>query len=380
MKQNYLSEDLLYKYKTGTCTEEERAIVESWHIKELQQSSFMPDEAELDRAGKAIWAALPVHDEQPKSKTVSLWLKYGAAASVALILAIGGWYFFNPKPGAEKTESQASRYKNDVQPGGNKAVLTLADGSNISLDDAANGKVAQQQGIVISKTAEGKLIYSIAGQSKANTAAVQYNTIATPRGGQYQLNLPDGTKVWLNAATSLRFPSSFAGLTDRRVELAGEAYFEVAKSKAQPFVVKAASQEVLVLGTHFNVDAYSSGSTNKTTLMEGSIKLKYKTKDYLLKPGQQAVMATGVNIETADTEAVMAWKNGNFIFTDNNIKNVMEALQRWYDIEVVYEGTVSQVGFNAEISRERSLIQVLTALEKSGNIRFKIEGRRVTVM
>ncbi|SMC64502.1 FecR family protein [Pedobacter africanus] len=380
MKQDYLPEDLLYKYKTGTCTEEERAIVESWHIKELQQSSFMPDEAELDRVGKAIWAALPVHEELPTRKTIPLWLRYCAAASIALILAIGGWYFFNPKPAAEKTESQASRYKNDVAPGGNKAVLTLADGSEISLDDAVKGKVASQGGIVIRKTAEGKLVYDVLKQDQLSAAAPRYNTIATPRGGQYQLNLPDGTKVWLNAATSLRFPASFAGLADRKVELSGEAYFEVAKNKTHPFIVKTSGQEVLVLGTHFNVEAYPGGSADKTTLMEGSIKLKYNAKDYLLKPGQQAVLAAGANIETADTEAVMAWKNGNFIFVDSNIKSIMEVLQRWYDIDVAYEDSVNQVGFNAEISRERSLIQVLAALEKSGNVKFKIEGRRVTVM
>lgn len=380
MKQNYLSEDLLYKYKTGTCTEEERAIVESWHIKELQQSNFMPDEDELNRAKEAIWSALPIHNAPPKGKTIPMWLKYGAVASVALMMAIGGWYFFNPKQEAEGMESLASRYKNDVQPGSNKAVLTLADGSTISLDDVANGKIARQSGIVIRKTANGQLVYDAANQNKANAAATQYNTISTPRGGQYRLNLPDGTKVWLNAASKLKFPSSFVQLKDRKVELSGEAYFEVTKDKKRPFIVSASNQEVEVLGTHFNVNAYPGAAVDKTTLLEGSIKLRKNTKDYLLKPGQQAVAGAAVRIAEVDTEEAVAWKNGNFIFIDDNIKTVMDMLQRWYDIEVVYEGAVSAVGFNAEISRERSLIQVLTALEKSGNVRFKIDGRRVTVM
>lgn len=380
MKSNYQSEDLLYKYKTGTCSDEERAIVESWHINELENSDFIPDEAELENAGKAIWAALPVHDAVEEQKVIPLWRKYAVAASVILILSVGGLYFLNQKK--EKIvvpESQAMRFKNDVNPGGNKAVLTLADGSKISLDDAADGKVAQQSGIVISKTADGQLVYRVDDKTAANKTP-EYNTVSTPRGGQYQLVLPDGTRVWLNAASKLKFPSSFAQLADRKVELSGEAYFEVKKDKKRPFKVEAARQEVEVLGTHFNVNAYAEGSATKTTLLEGSVKLKYNAKDYLLSPGQQAVVGAAVRIGDVDTEEVIAWKNGNFVFADSDIKSVMNVLSRWYDIDVVYEGSITPVGFNAEISREKTLIQVLKALEKTGNVRFRIEGRRVVVM
>jgi transmembrane sensor len=380
MKNNYQSQDLLYKYKTGTCTDEERAIVESWHIAEIRNSDFMPDEEELNRAGKAIWAALPIHDEAEEQKTIPLWRKYAVAASVVLILSVGSLYFFNQKQQETKIEEpQAKRFKNDVNPGGNKAMLTLADGSKISLDDVANGKVAQQSGIVISKTADGQLVYHVDNKT-ASSKAPQYNTVSTPRGGQYQLVLPDGTRVWLNAASKLKFPSSFAQLADRKVELSGEAYFEVTKDRKRPFKVEAASQEVVVLGTHFNVDAYAGGSATKTTLLEGRVKLRYNAKDYMLSPGQQAVVGTVVRIGEVDTEEVIAWKNGNFSFADSDIKTVMTALERWYDIEVVYEGSTTSVGFNAEISKEKTLIQVLKALEKTGNVRFRIEGRRVIVM
>lgn len=374
---NYQSEDLLNKYKAGTCTDEEKAIVESWHIHELNNSDFMPDAEELERAGKAIWAALPVYETKPK--TIQLWFKYTAAAAVAIILSVGGLYFFKREKSVPEIASQAKRFKNDVNPGGNKAMLTLADGTEISLDDVANGKVAQQSGMEISKTADGQLVYNTS-KAVAADKIPQYNTISTPKGGQYQVNLPDGTRVWLNAASKLKFPSSFVQLKDRKVELSGEAYFEVTKDKKRPFIVAASGQQVEVLGTHFNVNAYPGAAVDKTTLLEGSVKLTKQAKDYMLKPGQQATVGTTVQIAEVDTEEVVAWKNGNFIFVDNNIKTIMEMLERWYDIEVVYEGKQTNIGFNAEISREKSLIQVLKALEKTGNVKFKIEGRRVVVM
>ncbi|MNL23727.1 FecR protein [compost metagenome] len=164
------------------------------------------------------------------------------------------------------------------------------------------------------------------------------------------------------------------------MELSGEAYFEVTKDKKRPFIVSGANQQVEVLGTHFNVNAYPGAAVDKTTLLEGSIKLTKNTKDYLLKPGQQAIAGAAVQIVEVDTEEAIAWKNNNFIFMDSDINSVMNILQRWYDIDVVYEGTPSNIGFNAEISRDKSLIQVLKALEKTGNVKFKIEGRRVIVM
>lgn len=375
---NYQSQDLLNKYKTGRCTDEERAIVESWHIHQIGNSDFMPDAAELDRVGKAIWAALPVQHQEPESKTIPLWIKYTVAASLALIVAAGGMYFFNQQPKQQIAETQAKRFKNDVNPGGNKAMLTLADGTQISLDDVASGKVAQQSGIEIKKTADGQLVYD-ASQSTNSNQTPQYNTVSTPRGGKYEVNLPDGTRVWLNAESKLKFPSTFTQLKNRKVELSGEAYFEVSKDKTRPFIVASENQEVTVLGTHFNVNAYPK-SANKTTLLEGSVKLTKNTKDYLLKPGQQAVAGISVRIQPVDTEEVIAWKNDNFIFVDNDINSIMDILERWYDIEVVYEGKQTPVGFNAEISRDKSLIQVLKALEKTGNVKFKIEGRRVIVM
>jgi len=375
-KRNYNSEDLLYKYKQGTCSEEERAIVESWHIKALYDNSFMPDEEELIRAKKAIWDALPIHHEATNRPIRSLWTRYAAAASFIFMLSAGVYFYITKKEKPSVQLTQAQRFKNDVDPGSNKAVLILADGKQVPLDNAQSGLLARQGEANIQKTADGQIIYNQNDQSEKN---VLINRLVTPRGGQHKITLSDGTHVWLNSASTLSYPTVFTGKS-REVKLSGEAYFEVAHNPGLPFRVISDKQVVQVLGTHFNVNCYPTEDVVKTTLLEGSVKVLFETKDYLLKPGQQAGVDKQVQIQKADVDQTMAWMNGDFNFKDDNIRSIMRKLERWYDIEVVYDGAVSDIDYGAEISRTKSLAQVLNILEKAGNVHFKIEGRRVTVM
>lgn len=309
------------------------------------------------------------------------YLKYAAVAAVLLFVSAALYFYMRPGQTVGNMNLTAQHENNDVRPGGNKAILTLADGSEISLTDAADGKLASQSGITITKTQDGALIYEIGKASPG--AAAQYNTISTPAGGQYQVNLPDGSKVWLNAMSSLKYPTLF-GRTDRKVTLSGEAYFEIAKDQQRPFTVVSngagKAQEVTVLGTHFNINSYTDEAATKTTLLEGSVKVSSGTNAKTLKPGQQSAVSDQILISEVDVNQALDWKNNSFYFVDENIRTIMRRLSRWYDIDVVYEGKVPEFGFGAEISRGKRLSEVLKALETTEKVHFKIEGRRVTVM
>ncbi len=263
----------------------------------------------------------------------------------------------------------------DVAPGGNKAILTLSNGSKVMLNDSKNGLLATQAGALILKKDSLLSYKSIAGK----TDAVTYNTINTPNGGQYQLVLADGTRVWLNAASSLKFPTEFNG-NNRTVELTGEAYFEVAKDKHKPFNVKTANQTVQVLGTHFNVNSYSDEAVVKTTLLEGSVKVYSATASVLINPGQQALLSNNQLLVNKDPDVneVIAWKNGMFQFNEADIQTIMRQIARWYDIDVEFKGKIPDYTYHGKISRNSNVSQVLKILELSG-IDFTIEGRKIIV-
>jgi len=282
-----------------------------------------------------------------------------------------------------------------ILPGGNKAVLTLANGSKIVLDSAQNGELLLQGGATVNKTGNGQLAYQPA--SGKPEAEVVYNTLSTPKSGQFKLILSDGTQVWLNAASSIKYFTSFSG-GPRKVELTGEAYFEVAKKgKTAPFVVTVNGTQIAVLGTHFNVMAYEDEPTMKNTLLEGSVMLSIASNKQVLKPGQQAqvpfrrssdVLGGNENIAASgkikvvdipETAAVIAWKEGNFIFEGEPVQSIMRKLSRWYDLEVSYEGPVTREGFNGTISRFEPASEVLKMLELTGLLHFKIEGRKIIV-
>ncbi|WP_285011130.1 FecR family protein [Pedobacter faecalis] len=362
---------LLEKYRSGTCSEQEKAILESWYNQQAAQRPLNLTEERLELNLKEVSNRLPL---KYPARQKRLWPRIAAAASIVAILGASLMYYQVRQSGQQLNLTA----EQDIAPGGNKAYLTLADGRKISLTEAANGQIAGQAGITITKTADGQLVYSVAGNARG-AAAAGYNTIETPKGGQYRVQLPDGTEVWLNAQSSLRYPASFEALNERRVELSGEGYFEVAKDRAHPFIVKSGDQEVKVLGTHFNISNYADEPAVKTTLLEGSVQLNGKT---VLKPGQQAsIPASGeISISRVDMEEAIAWKNGKFIFADENIQSIMRKLSRWYNVEVHYEGAPPTETFTASIGRFDRISKILDKLSYTNNVHFKLEGRRVTVM
>jgi transmembrane sensor len=316
-------------------------------------------------------------------KRVVRFNKYWWAAAAVLFIFISSAIYFLVSTDKQDnstiaTNSKSSDQKNDRLPGGDRAMLTLADGSQIMLDSAANGVLAQQGNTNIVKQQDGQLLYKNEG---AAVGEIAYNTLTTPPGGQYKLTLPDGSNVWLNAASSIKYPTAFTGNT-RQVETTGEVYFEIAKDASKPFRVKENEMEVEVLGTHFNINGYTDEALLRTTLLEGSVKITTPKGNDILKPGQQAqVQKTGVVkiINNADLEETMAWKDGNFYFENSDIYTVMRQLARWYDVDVTYKGTVSK-HFLGTISRNVNLSQVLSMLQQTGEVKFKIEGRKVVVM
>ena len=325
-----------------------------------------------------------------RTRRTILSYKYAAAAAV-VGLVIGGAALFTllKKKDDLSTKPIAERFRNDVAPASEKAILELADGSRIALDSAAKGELVQQGSTRVLKQDNGQLKYDAEKTTPGATGIpYAYNTVTTPRGGQYRVVLPDGSKVWLNAASSLRFPTGFAG-HERKVELVGEAYFEVAKNPAMPFKVTvkpfagnaaSAPMEVEVLGTEFNINAYGDETDRRTTLLQGSVKITAGSGQSLLKPGQQArVNAGGLQImPEVDTDEVIAWKNGLFQFKEANIQSIMRQVSRWYDVEVEYRGNIHQQFFG-KIPRRVQVSTLLKILESTGWVHFAIEGKKITV-
>lgn len=318
--------------------------------------------------------------QSPSSKkikyTVLTWIKL--AAAILLFMLCGVYFIKNNKPEPAALTAISKPKAFDKKPGGNKAILTLGNGSQIVLDSARNGLLVQQGNTKIIKSANGHIAYN---KTLTATTTPIYNTMTTPRGGKYDLQLSDGTRVWLNASSSITYPIAFSG-TERRVTVTGEAYFEVAKNKDMPFKINVNDQEeVQVLGTHFNIMAYSDEPLIKTTLLEGSVKIVKNKITGMLKPGQQAQMTTDGKLsvtDDADINAVMAWKNGQTLFVNEDIKTIMRRVSRWYDVDVDYEGDVPARLFTGGISRESNLSVLLKVLELN-KIHFKVTGKKLIV-
>lgn len=379
--------DLIAKYLSGNASQAEIAVVEEYY-KRLEakgadlrsfHSDFMLREEMLNKIREQIEQPVIELDKESNKRYRSYY--YAIAASVLIILS-AGLYFYKERKQVPALVIQNSPVQiNDVAPGGNKAVLTLADGSRIALDDVQQGEIAVQSGISITKTSEGQLIYErTAAKFKVLNSHDVYNKIETPKGGQYQVNLPDGSKVWLNAASSLKYPAFFSG-TERKVELTGEAYFEISPNKLMPFKVVSAGQTVEVLGTHFNINAYSNESQIRTTLIEGSVKVSESSaqKVSYLKPGEEALNKKGeILVHSANVEQVIAWKNGNFQFNDMYLVDIMRQLERWYDVEIDYSA-IPHTRYNAYMSRDINLSRVLEILEVTGRVKFSIEGKTIKI-
>ncbi len=344
------------------------------YLNGLQQEAAEPAYPDgqplLDRIHSAI-------DHQTKVRPLGFWLR--AAVVAAVIAGAGTWFFASRNaPMRQPVAQQAARQ--DVAPGGNKAYLTLADGSRIGLEDAKTGQLALQNGMRITKTQSGEIIYeSDTSRKTVAGAAVSYNELTVPRGGQFRLLLPDGSRVWLNAESSLRFPTAFTA-KERTVELRGEGYFEVAKNARQPFIVTTETQKVTVLGTHFNVQAYPGEPGVRTTLLEGKVEVASGAARQLLAPGEQCrlnVRSGRMHTVNVDTEDAVAWKNGYFIFNETSIKEVLRQLSRWYNVEADLS-RVPDVTYNGTIPRDVPLSKAMDMLELTGGVHLKLEGRTIS--
>lgn len=318
--------------------------------------------------------------ERSKSISFAKWL---SAAAILIIAATGAYYFISHKKENDTVviKKTTPDLVGDVGPGGNKALLKLADGTSIVLDEANTGTIATQGNATVKKINSGELVYN---KTALKINIPLYNTIATPRGGQYSVVLPDGSRVWLNAESSIYFPTNFTG-RERVVTITGEAYFEIAHNKNMPFIVHANDMNIEVLGTHFNVNCYDNETLSHTTLLEGKVKIshsKLTDTDLILIPDQQAILKKGTGkyeVRKVDTDAVTAWKNGKFQFNGNDIQTIMRQIERWYDVDVSYSGKIPDGHYSGTIGRDNNLLKVLKIFE-AGDLHFKIEGKKLKVL
>lgn len=373
---------LLENYAQNRLSDQELTELENWYH-ELNYGEQGLDQWIEEVGGEDVLANLLYENfeqknlEKPKIKSFSIINRVAVAASILLMLSVG-LYFYQSNSALSKKSGLAAPEIAAIKPGSNRAVLTLSNGKQINLETAANGQLTEDGGILVNKSAEGHVSYEPTGKH----AATEINTISTPNGGQYQITLTDGTRVWLNAASSLKYPTKFSG-GERKVELTGEAYFEVTHNEKSPFLVTSNNQVVKVLGTHFNIKAYANEPITKTTLIAGSVSVnaQHFNASKILSPGKQAILSeTGLSVQDADIKEAMAWKNGYFMFKDEDIYVIMNQVSRWYDVEVIYTSKFENKRFGGLISRSKKITDLLDIMESTKGIRFKIEGRRVTVM
>lgn len=396
--KNEIPSILIDKYLRGTASAEEREQLLDWYRSQdhelVEWLSGNENEEELvysrifsnienkigTKMAPDLQNSAPIISTLPARKTN--WYRVAAAA---VILTAAGYAIQTYRGILSEETVPVLVFKNDVKPGKNKAILKLADGSEIDLDDAANANLVQQKELSITKTADGQIAYSLQNNIATQTKEVKYNTVSTPRGGQYRIILPDGTKVWLNASSSIHFPTYFSA-GERKVEISGEVYFEVTKNAKMPFRVISGTQELEVLGTQFNVDAYGDEQNIKTTLAQGSVKINRinSAVSSILKPGDQSQLSTEGNnrpikIVPADLEEVLAWKNEAFAFNNTPFNEVMQQIERWYDVEPVYKGSKPNLFFTGIIPRNSKLSTFLRAIEGTGGVKFGIEGKKIII-
>jgi len=395
MTQKNRIADLFQKYFDRTDTAEERnelmllisktdsdkelnALIEDLYISyKPQQSPFIEDQRD-----KILQNILSGIDGAERKKAVNKiyfktrWFKYSVAASLLILMTISGYLF------THRHAADTQNVKADFRPGSNKATLTLSDGSTINLDDVHNGKLASEDNMEVNKPRDGEISYHAAvGSNTASGTRSNINNIKTPRGGQYHVILSDGSKVWLNSASSISFPATFTG-KERKVKITGEVYFEIAKNKAKPFIIQSGNQLVEVLGTHFNINSYDDEPDIKTTLLEGAVKILQLNTGFtaLLKPGQLAINKSSgpILVKKADLEQAVAWKNGLFQVNDVSLETIMRQASRWYDVDVVYQGKIPERKFSGKIKRNVNASEFLQMLAFF-NVHFSIEGRTIIV-
>ncbi len=389
---------LLIKYNAGQCTAAENATVEKW-LFEFNDGPIDLSAETLASIQAQVFRQLPGQIVIAKPQTHHYWPAIAAVVTL-IVFGVGLFYVVYTADLQKKQWLDVKAYSHDIAPGKNSATLTLANGKKIVLSDAQNGDLAKEAGVIISKTDNGQLIYNVIPDANLITGAkgkapslatleITYNTLSTAKGETFRVRLPDGTLVFLNAASSLTYATTLNLQKERRVTLSGEAYFEVAKIKQKElphmsaaFVVVTTHQQVEVLGTHFNINSYADEPVTKTTLVEGIVRVSNGELKKILQPGQQAIVKEeeGISIKPVNIQQAIAWKSGTFDFDNENILSVMRKISRWYNVDVEFEGEVSAERFNGALSYKKNLSQVLKMLESTGVVHFKIQGRRVIVI
>lgn len=363
---------LIQRYVDGTCTAEEKVWVERWCNEQFDQSDALIS-ADLDAIGEIIAKRLPVNRKRKINRS---WLI--AAAIVGVTTSLGIALYLHK----ETIAIESQQVVRDIAPGGDQAYLTLNTGEVIQLTGVDQDSLSAQAGVLVSKSTEGELVYTVTEDASKLADPLAYNSVSTPKGGQFRVQLPDGTNVWLNAESSITYPTSFSSIAERIITLRGEAYFEVAPDAAKPFIVHTdkPEQDVYVLGTKFNINSYEDEGEVATTLVEGAVRVEAAGKQVLLKPDQQArLKPAGLGITNVNTEEALAWKSGYFMFDNEGIESIMRKIARWYDVEVVFQQTDSKQVFSGTVSRFTNVSTVLKILELTGGVQFEIEERRITV-
>lgn len=381
-EKNNNAREMLDRYLEGNATPQERAIIESWYLdytKNIADSDVQADFAEEDTEalGKVLYRYISHSSAAKPIVGFKIWRTIYRVAASLIFIAAGAWLV-----NSYIDKSHHSIVANDVYPANQGAILTLADGRKIKVNASSIGSLAKENGIKIVKSADGELTYIL--EETVSGASAKMNTLSTSKGETFHIRLPDGSMVWLNAASSVTFPVSFASAVYRKVELKGEAYFDVASDKTKPFIVISNNQTVEVLGTRFNIASYDDEKVEKTALIEGSVKLNHRrspNKEHILIPGQQAIIEDdSVRVAKVDIDEVSAWRKGVFMFNDEALESILLKISRWYDVDISYQDeSLKKKSFWGIVTKHDKLSKVLEMLEKTNTVKFEVRGNKIVV-
>mgnify|MGYP001029934078 CR=1 FL=1 len=369
--QTKYAKELLNRYNAGNCTPEEKIRIDAWFNAYANTIADVEHSENMELIGQEIWAKLPATEVSVKRK---LWPRFAAAAAVVLVLfSLFKLYEHN----LPQKQPLVQNKKEQITPGTYGATLTLANGKQIRLSQLKNGVFAEEAGVKITKTAKGELVYEVKNEAD-NT--LKTNTLSTAKGETFKVELPDGSSVWLNAASSLTYTTNLATAEIRKVKLNGEAYFKVAHDSEHPFVVTTRGHDIKVLGTEFNVSSYENDDEEITTLVQGKISMNTNREKVILAPGEKGTVRKGsIEKSTANIEAATGWKNNEFVFASQDIRYIMKLIARWYDVNITYEGEIPSEKISGSISRFADIHSVLTILQATGTVKIKTAGNRVVV-
>lgn len=370
-KHRQKAKELLEKYNKGLCTEEEKELLETWYGTLSDSEKYTPlSEVQLSVAEEQMWQSIQQRKKKTHLKSIN-WMWFAASLGL-LALSFVGYRFYSSHTASKQQWIAVA----DVEPGSTQALLTLQDGRQVDLNELKADESIDQGTCRISKNASGQLVYKPLQQKDVQVADTVYNEVSTPQGGEFQLLLPDGTEVWLNASSTIRYPLTFAA-NERKVVLKGEAYFEVNQQKQHPFVVQTTYQKVTVLGTHFNISAYQNEHETKTTLLEGSVRVSNSQGEArILKPNEQSTVSASnhhLSVMQVNPTEALAWKNGEFVFDNTDLKSIMRQIERWYGVAVVDLEHFPANTYNGKLKRTAKLSKVLQILEVTSGLKFKIE-------